>query len=198
MDLAESVIKLFEVGDSKEGEDIRDKLVKFFKDNPNPSDSKLHDFADSIGIDPDEVEKYVYQLISGLLAKGKSYKNKVTPDKVDPKELAMGLEVEKEHTDDPDLTQKIALDHLAEIPDYYTRLDKMEKEAKGVKESSSEIDSLMLKYSDLMSQIDNMTSNGDAEGLKVALDKLDKNLALIKQSRDDVVKKLSNVSGKYN
>jgi hypothetical protein len=31
--------------------------------------------------------------------------------------------------DDPVLTGKIALAHLNEFPDYYTRLDKMEEEA---------------------------------------------------------------------
>lgn len=55
-------------------------------------------------------------------------------------EFAMGLEVELEHglhdpkTDvtgnDPILTAKIALAHLNEFPDYYTRLKKMEQEAK--------------------------------------------------------------------
>ncbi len=34
-----------------------------------------------------------------------------------------------EHTDDRDLAMRIALDHLAEIPDYYTRLKKMERKA---------------------------------------------------------------------
>ena len=56
------------------------------------------------------------------------------PDsKFDPKELAMGIEVEKEHTDDTSITKLIAKDHLAEIPDYYTRLKKMEDEAKASK-----------------------------------------------------------------
>ena len=32
--------------------------------------------------------------------------------------------------DDPMLTGKIALAHLNEFPDYYTRLEKMEREAK--------------------------------------------------------------------
>jgi hypothetical protein len=51
----------------------------------------------------------------------------------------MGLEVELEHgardpetnvtDDDPLLTGKIALAHLKEFPDYYTRLLKMETEA---------------------------------------------------------------------
>lgn len=56
-------------------------------------------------------------------------------------QFKQGLVVELEHgntdekTDITDdnmlLVGKIALAHLNEIPDYYTRLDKMEKEAKG-------------------------------------------------------------------
>lgn len=63
----------------------------------------------------------------------------------DPKELAMGVKVEMEHTDDPKFSKKIALDHLAEIPDYYTRLAKMEAEAKKDKKESisSRIDNLI-------------------------------------------------------
>jgi len=64
---------------------------------------------------------------------GRAEEKGLTADEVDPKELAMGIEVEKEHTDTVELAEEIALDHLAEIPDYYTRLKKMEKEA-GVKE----------------------------------------------------------------
>jgi organic hydroperoxide reductase OsmC/OhrA len=55
------------------------------------------------------------------------------------KEFRRGLEIELEHgnndmetnitNDNYSLTAKIALAHLKEIPDYYTRLDKMEKEA---------------------------------------------------------------------
>jgi hypothetical protein len=49
--------------------------------------------------------------------------------KIDPKELEMGIEIEFEHTNDPNIAEKIARDHLKEVPDYYTRLKKMEKEA---------------------------------------------------------------------
>lgn len=42
----------------------------------------------------------------------------------------MGIEVEKEHTDDEEIAKRIALDHLKEFPDYYTRLKKMEDEAR--------------------------------------------------------------------
>lgn len=54
-------------------------------------------------------------------------------------EFCMGLKVELEHgsadpetnvtNDDEVMTAKIAWAHLKEIPDYYTRLIKMEKEA---------------------------------------------------------------------
>ena len=57
----------------------------------------------------------------------------------DVEQFRMGLDVELEHGlqdpatnvtgDDPVMTGKIALAHLNEFPDYYTRLDKMEQEA---------------------------------------------------------------------
>ena len=62
---------------------------------------------------------------------GKAVKEGVTEDDVDSDELASGIKVEKEHIDDADIAKKIALDHLAEIPDapwkYYSALDWVEK-----------------------------------------------------------------------
>ena len=59
----------------------------------------------------------------------------------DVEQYRMGLDVELEHglidphtnvtNDDPIMTRKIALAHLNEFPDYYTRLDIMEREAEG-------------------------------------------------------------------
>ena len=58
-------------------------------------------------------------------------------DKYDVEQFRKGLDVELEHgtanentnvtNDDPVLTGKIALAHLIELPDYYTRLSKMEQ-----------------------------------------------------------------------
>ncbi len=45
-------------------------------------------------------------------------------------QLKMGVPIEHEHTKDKDLATDIALQHLEEIPDYYTRLKKMESDAK--------------------------------------------------------------------
>lgn len=51
----------------------------------------------------------------------------VSVDKI-KSELSMGIDVEKEHTSDESVAKEIALDHLKELPDYYTRLKKMERE----------------------------------------------------------------------
>lgn len=42
-------------------------------------------------------------------------------------ELKIGIETEKEHTTDEKIAREIALDHLKELPDYYSRLTNMEK-----------------------------------------------------------------------
>lgn len=58
--------------------------------------------------------------------------------KFDVEQFRMGMDVELEHgladsntnvtNDDPLMTGKIVLAHLNELPDYYTRLEKMEEE----------------------------------------------------------------------
>jgi hypothetical protein len=58
----------------------------------------------------------------------------------DVEQFCIGMNVELEHglhdartnvsDDDPHVTGKIALAHLSEFPDYYTRLERMEEEAK--------------------------------------------------------------------
>jgi len=45
-------------------------------------------------------------------------------------QLKIGVPIEHEHTKDTDLATDIALQHLGEFPDYYTRLKKMETSAK--------------------------------------------------------------------
>ena len=42
-------------------------------------------------------------------------------------QILMGMEVEKEHTDDPLIALEISLDHLTEDQSYYTKLAEMEK-----------------------------------------------------------------------
>jgi hypothetical protein len=55
-------------------------------------------------------------------------KHKDVPiEKFCSKQIKLGLDVEKEHTNDPNIALRIVKDHLFEIPDYYTRLKNMEK-----------------------------------------------------------------------
>ena len=54
--------------------------------------------------------------------KKKKEKKELHPNQIHPQELRMGMRVELEHTDDLDKAKKIALDHLAENPFYYTAL----------------------------------------------------------------------------
>ena len=56
--------------------------------------------------------------------------NDIPDEEFDEDELTLGIKIESEHTDDPVIAKSIAKDHLSEIPDYYTRLVKMEAEAK--------------------------------------------------------------------
>jgi len=73
----------------------------------------------------------------------------ITWDKFDVEQFRRGMDVELEHgtensvtnvTDnDPLTTGKIALAHLNEFPDYYTRLDKMEKEAEEYWENKNNV-----------------------------------------------------------
>ena len=72
-------------------------------------------------------------------AKGMGEKLGIDWSRFDVEQFRMGMDVELEHgkispatnvtDDDPTMTAKIALAHLNEFPDYYTRLAKLEKEA---------------------------------------------------------------------
>jgi hypothetical protein len=62
-------------------------------------------------------------------------KFKVSVDKIQA-QLQKGIKIESEHTDDKEKAKEIAMDHITEFPDYYDRLEKMEKDAeKDLKET---------------------------------------------------------------
>ena len=115
-----------------EGSEERDtsetsaEIIKWFLKNPYPADDAVHAWAEEKGIDPDDFEGQIYHVLSSVLSEGFSKGKDV---KHDPSELKMGIEVEYEHTTNPLIARKIALDHLVEIPDYYTRLKRMEEDA---------------------------------------------------------------------
>jgi len=62
-----------------------------------------------------------------FMSEGEAAKRGISADDVDPDQLDMGIHVEMEHTNNPAIAEKIALDHLAESDQYYTYLEEMEK-----------------------------------------------------------------------
>lgn len=69
------------------------------------------------------------------------------------KQLNMGEPIEHEHTKDHKLAMDIALQHLDEIPDYYSRLKKMEADAKKHHK----------KFKDVKEEIDGLSALGDLD-----------------------------------
>jgi len=81
--------------------------------------------------------KHTGGLADGLTLKDIAERHKVRVSTLEA-QLKKGILVEREHTDKDSVAAKIAMDHLFEMPDYYTRLAKMEGEkpekmAKGAK-----------------------------------------------------------------
>lgn len=58
--------------------------------------------------------------LPGGLADGKP------DDLFDSEQIQEGIQVEREHTDDPALAKEISKDHLVEVPDYYNLLELIE------------------------------------------------------------------------
>lgn len=90
--------------------------------------------------------------MTNLLKLGKKAGINWSKMNVNPDEFKKGIKVEKEHKDvtggDPVTTAKIAIAHLKEMPNYYQKLEKMEKKGKeegGSKEKKKEIVKNMVK-----------------------------------------------------
>ena len=101
------------------------------KDNPmlNPEDA-TEEVVEKTTAAQEDIDKSAEEKIDfekELMDAGESEGAK---DKVNETQLAMGKEVEKEHTTNPEIAEKITRDHLEEIPDYYTHLKEMEDNAK--------------------------------------------------------------------
>jgi hypothetical protein len=114
-----------------------DAVTDFLSTHPNPDDKIFHEWAEAQGHDVHEAEAAAYELATiaaNFLKGGRANLKGLTAADVDADELAMGIEVEYEHTPDKHISQRIALDHLAELDDYYTRLKAMEAEGDKDKE----------------------------------------------------------------
>lgn len=66
------------------------------------------------------------QVSEDLLPGGKG--DNASPEDFDRNEVARGIHVEMEHTNDPRIALEITLDHLVEDPQYYAKLATIEKD----------------------------------------------------------------------
>jgi len=131
--------------DNDDGESAEEKPAwdENFGDEPEPDDMEMDTLPpDEAAEDAPELggeienggveqmtntmeEPHVDQIEGGLA-------DDAQPSDFCPVQIAKGIQVEMEHTDDPHKALEIAMDHLTEISDYYDRLEAMEAEAKGM------------------------------------------------------------------
>ena len=96
--------------------------------------TKASDYIDTVADYIDSGESETEEEVKEELKSHKSVESIAKKHRMDPsdiqKQLEMGIKIEHEHVTDKDTATDIALQHLDEIPDYYTRLKKMEAGAK--------------------------------------------------------------------
>ena len=123
----EEIIKLDNV-------ELVDKIFAWFKENPYPQDhSGVHKFAESLGLDADIIETYIYAIVSCFVSGGNFNKSGKKLEDFDPEELKMGKEkVEIEHIDKNNknpvvkriseiFAERISADHLSDNSLYYSQ-----------------------------------------------------------------------------
>ena len=119
---------------------------------------------------------------------GRAYEMGYTVDSVDEDELEMGIKIEMEHTTNREIAKRIALDHLTELPDYYTRLAKMEEEGKeelNINESEAELMNDLEWFRDGMYAVDRLVRGDINSKYKSRFKKLSKDMHSL---WDDLIK----------
>lgn len=117
----------------------RRAVEAFLRTHANLEDSDFHSWAASQGYNTHAAEEVAYDIAHEKLSEDSIPGGKaqgMTNSDFDPKQMAMGQKVEREHTPDPKKQQEIARDHLEEFPDYYTALQQMEERLSQKKNAS--------------------------------------------------------------
>ena len=163
-------------------------IEKAFKDGDEPSvvAERLIDnyinmddamFDDMIKRSEDELgpDKYKFDDFEGGLSEGrkkKEPKQALHPNQIHPSELRMGVRVEMEHTGDPKKAEKIALDHLAENPYYYTALKLSGIESPSAPKTKPPVAAKKVKKKDATEMIDPVNQMQKVKLMKESLEKL--------------------------
>jgi hypothetical protein len=120
-----------------------------------------------------EIEEIMKQSISGNIDKEKSAQvleggvgDETEASDVDPEQLKEGLSTEEEHTDDEKEAEEIALDHLTEDPEYYSKLKEMESKDTPDSEEDLDVDGrpdIQEEHGKINPEEDDIDQDGDVE-----------------------------------
>lgn len=117
--------------EAKKSDPVKYAVVDLFTNSKKVTDVDVHSLAEEMGVDKHKFEEVIYALLTSFFNKGR-YNESGRKANIDDKELKMGIKIEYEHTDDPIIAERIAKDHLTEIPGtgnndgYYSLLERME------------------------------------------------------------------------
>ena len=106
-------------------------LLEFIAMHKKPTLTQLHDFiknsAHSSRLSVDALEEKIIQvLLSSLSGIGKH--NGIPDSSFNSEQLRLGIQIEKEHTNNLEIAKLIAKDHLISEPKYYNKLAMVEPE----------------------------------------------------------------------
>ena len=126
----DAITKYFNMNNMQvSAEDVQNYYVNGLSRCAGVAEEEKEDDGMSLEPKGDEVEQLAQDkeqqgdVLRGGLGDDKS------PLEFDPEQILLGIEVEKEHTNDPLVAIEIAMDHLSEDPEYYTRKDDPEASA---------------------------------------------------------------------
>jgi len=113
----------------QEEKSFENDFMNVVMDTPRFSFDVISSFANERKIDKFDVEEMLYEWAKKyvqFMKSGRAHDKGIDEVSVDQNELYKGITVEQEHTPNEEMAKRIALDHLAEMPDYYTKLAQME------------------------------------------------------------------------
>jgi hypothetical protein len=136
---------------AESSDDAVNTFVDLFLQNKS-MEQKIQDYGE------EESGKYTkFDDFEGGLSEGrkkKEPKQPLHPNQIHPSELRMGIKVEMEHTGDPKKAEKIALDHLAENPYYYTALKLSGIESPSAPKAKAPVAAKKVKKKDATEMVD--------------------------------------------
>lgn len=119
----QQTLKEYMIQQSKESK--MKKVFNFFMNEESINKDIIKEFIDKNDISMEYFNDIVYNLFSKFCSCGE-WMRKGKP-KVDEDQVSLGIEIEYEHTDNPLIAERIALDHLTENDQYYDYLILMER-----------------------------------------------------------------------